>query len=144
MHFFYKICISILFVATFFTNATTLDEQYDKFLECKTDTYIDQNSGKVHGLYFEERELKPCSINNNVASFCVRDSYIGLPVSRIDIPNTYSLVLLKVDKDIKYVESYIKKNKGVTLGYNRTFTQPYLLKDPENINKTLIICELEP
>lgn len=139
-----KFKTSLLLLFVFNASATSLDEQYSGFFECKTDTYIDQLTGEIHGEYFEERKLKPCEINANVASFCIKDSFLGLPVSRVDIPNTYSIVLLRVDSNISYVRDILKEKYKVELGGEQSFSHPYLIKDPENKNKTLIICEMEP
>jgi len=136
--------IPILWLCALNAGATSLDQQYSGFFKCETDTYMDQLTGRAHGRYFEERKLKPCKINDEVASFCVNDSYQGLPISRIDIPNNFSLVLFRIDKKIEYVRNYLRVKNKIKLGSEQNFTKPYIMKDPDNRNKTLIICDLEP
>ena len=56
----------------------------------------------------------------------------------------FSLVLFRIDKEIEYVRNYLKLKNKIELGSKQDFTKPYIIKDPDNKNKTLIICDLEP
>lgn len=133
--------IYLLSFFIFSVNATTLEEQYPNFFSCKTDTYIDRVSGTVHGDYFLERNLLPCKQDGSVAEFCIKDSFHGLPVTKIMIPNSFSVLAFYIDLPLSEVKKTLKEKLNFNVKEINSYTEPTIVSDGKN--KSILMCDSE-
>ena len=131
--------IYLLSFLVFSVNATTLEEQYPNFFSCKTDTYIDRISGAVHGDYFLERKLLPCKQDNSVAEFCVKDTFYGLPITKIIIPDSYPVVAFYINLPLSKVKKTLKDKLNFNVKEMNSYTEPTIISDGKN--KSILMCD---
>lgn len=130
--------IFLLNFLSLWVHAITLEEQYPDFFDCKTDTYIERDTGSIHGEYFSERNMTPCKKENSVAEFCVKDTFHGLPVTRIVIPDPLPVIAFYIDLPSYKVKSILKKSIGFNAKTGESDTEPTIKKDGKN--KTILMC----
>jgi hypothetical protein len=136
-----KNCIYLLNFLVFSVNATTLEEQYPNFFNCKADTYIDRVNGTVHGNYFLERNLLPCKQDNSVAEFCIKDNFHGLPVTKVMIPNSFPVLAFYIDLPLNKVKKILKNKLNFDVKEMNIYTEPTIISDGEN--KSILMCDSE-
>lgn len=126
--------------------AVTFEEMLAGFEICQfKDVYVDIFTKKPVHPYFVERQLSPCEIKDDMAIFCINESYYGLPVYRLMIPaGTFDVHAIYVDLPIDRARKSVRPKFGTEY---RSSTKsddgerPVLLSDPADSKKSILMCK---
>lgn len=146
-----------LFIALslFLTNtASSSEENYDLFSEFELmlsgfdtcdirNVYFDEVNKVASNKYFLNRRLVPVHIEKDFVAYSVDESFHGIPVRKIIIPNQYPVHALYFDVSVKKASSVLSnklKNGFHSLGGEHYFDKPVLMADSENKEKRVLTC----
>lgn len=145
--------VIVCFITLFFCAgcfSTTLEEQFVGMATC-------DQLGKLKGIYFDqysqeanlsnipyiaERNLKPCELDQ-LATYCINDTYYGLNVEKISIPHTISTYAIHFEDNISTVRGHLNQHI-TTINYDyeeKNLNYPSLIVDPDNEEKTILFCD---
>jgi len=105
--------------------------------------YFDAVNKVVSNKYFLTRRLAPVKIEQNFVIYHVDESFYGVPVRKIVIPNQYPVHALYFDVSLKKASSILSnklKNGFHSLGDEHYFDKPVLMVDSEDKSKSVLTC----
>lgn len=108
------------------------------------DLFVDAVTGEPAHVLFTENNLKPCKVTDQLAFYCVREKFHGLPVAKLAIPTTTLPVFaLYFDVDVNTARTTLKRELGSEFrpsASSRAGVTPELISDPEELGKSVLIC----
>lgn len=136
------ILLAIFFTA-FVHAQTTLEEQFRGIESCSiTNIYLDPVSRKARGVYFSERKLEPCRVDE-VAFYCVNDTFYGLHVSQVAIPyiGPFSVHAIYFEDSLNVIEKALRTQfKDIKLNQGGDLS-PVLIADPKRHGSSVFYCD---
>lgn len=105
--------------------------------------YFDEVNETASNKYFLNRRLVPVHIEQDFVAYSINESFHGIPVRKIIIPNQYPVHALYFDVSVKKASSVLSgklKNGFHSLGDEHYFDKPVLMVDSENRAKSVLTC----
>lgn len=105
--------------------------------------YFDEENDTASNKYFIKRQLIPIHIEKDFVSYKVNETFYGIPVKKIIIPNQYPVHALYFDVSVKEASIILSdklKNGFHSLGDQHYFDKPVLMADSENKTKSVLTC----
>lgn len=138
-----KLPLFVVFLTVSACAHATLEEQFKGVERCDIhNMFLDPVTNKPSGQYFIDRKLEPCRIEE-VAFYCVNDTFYGLTVSQIAIPyrGPFSVHALYLKESPAEVEKALSARfKGMKLN-QKDGHSPLLIADPKQQGSSVFYCD---
>ncbi|MEX5571592.1 hypothetical protein Q1J52_01490 [Pseudomonas lijiangensis] len=123
--------------------STSLEEQFNGIEACQIkNIFLDPVTKKASGQYFSERQLEPCRIDE-VAFYCVNDTFYGLAVSEVAIPyhGPFSVHAIYLKDSPATVEARLRRQfPDIKLNQNDGVS-PILIANPKQRGSSVFYCD---